>query len=53
MKTFTSYGEILGISVSFLNYSSLKTIFFNDLSLFLLAGYALDPSDDTAHIEEK
>jgi hypothetical protein len=30
-----------------------KHLFTNDGSLFILAGYALDPSDDTAHIEEK
>jgi hypothetical protein len=30
-----------------------KHLFTDDVSLFVFAGYALDPSDDTAHIEEK
>ena len=37
----------------YFSHKNYKHLFTDDVSLFVFAGYALDPSDDTAHIEEK
>lgn len=51
IKTFSSYGEGFCLLISHAVFILCKSICWFLRGFF--AGYALDPSDDTAHIEEK